>query len=137
MDRSVPDVTGMSIDEAQSLLRTQGFSWRVIGDGSAVTNQLPSPNLVAAAESEIILYAGSEPTGNTEEMPDLTGLTYSVARQRLGYYGLFIRSDNGSTADSSTIVVARQSIAPGTQVDHGTIVTVSLVDTDSSVYGLF
>ena len=70
-------------------------------------------------------------------MPDLTGLTYSVARQRLGYYGLFIKNAGNKMDDSQFVVVSRQSIAPGTEVAHGTVVEVTLVDMDSSVYGQY
>lgn len=137
MDRSVPQVTGMSLDEAKGQLAAQGLSYRVIGDGGTVTMQLPSVNTVVAAKSEILLYAGSEPSESLEEMPDLTGLTYSVARQRLGYYGLFIKNTGNKMDDSQFVVVSRQSIAPRTEVKHGTVVEVTLVDMDSSVYGQY
>ena len=137
MDRSVPNVTGMDISQAQAALSAQGLSSRVIGGGTEVTTQLPSANSVVAANSEIILYAGSQPSEELEEMPDLTGLTYSIARQRLGYYGLFIKTDSNRLDDSETIVVSNQSVEPGTQVEHGTVVEVSLIDIDSSVYGRY
>ena len=135
MDRSVPQLIGMTLDEAKGLLAGQGRSFRVIGGGGAVTMQLPSVNTVVAAGSEILLYAGSEPSKSLEEMPDLTGLTYSVARQRLGYYGLFIKNAGNRLDDSQFVVISRQSIDPGTEVEHGTVVEVTLVDMDSSVYG--
>ena len=137
MDRSVPQVTGLSVGEAQALLSSQGLGFRVIGEGGEVTMQLPSVNTVVAANSEILLYAGSEPSESLEEMPDLAGLTYSVARQRLGYYGLFIKNGSNKLDDSQFVVVSRQSIEPGTEVEHGTVVEVTLVDMDSSVYGQY
>lgn len=137
MDRSVPNITGMSLDEAKAVLSQQGLGYRVIGNGAEVTMQLPSANLVVAANSEIILYAGSEPSDSLEEMPDLTGLTYSIARQRLGYYGLFIKTDSNRLDDSETIVVSKQSIEAGTEVEHGTVVEVTLVDIDTSNNGLY
>ena len=137
MDRSVPNVTGKAVLEAQGILSAQGLSSRVIGSGGEVTMQLPAANTVVAAGSEIILYAGAEPSGETEEMPDLTGLTYSVARQRLGYYGLFIKTSSNRLEGSETIVVTGQSIEPGTEVEHGTVVEVTLVDMDASIYGRY
>ncbi len=137
MDRSVPDMVGKSPMEAQGILAAQGLMCRVIGSGGTVTTQLPAANSVVAANSEIILYADSEPSEELEEMPDLTGLSYSIARQRLGYYGLFIKTDSNRIDGSETIVVSKQSVEAGTLVEHGTVVEVSLIDTDSSVYGRY
>lgn len=137
MDKTVPSMIGLSVEEAQGMLSSQGLGYRVIGSGGQVTMQLPSSNTVVAAKSEIILYAGSDPSDSLEEVPDLTGLTYSIARQRLGYYGLFIKTDSNRFDDSESIVVTKQSIEPGTEVEHGTVIEVSLVDTDSSVYGRY
>ncbi|MGN1002990.1 MAG: penicillin-binding transpeptidase domain-containing protein [Oscillospiraceae bacterium] len=137
MDRSVPNVTGLSVEEAQRVLSEQGLGYRVIGTSGTVSTQLPAANSVVAAKSDVILYAGEEPSPDLEEMPDLTGLTYDIARQRLGYYGLFICTDSNRFDESSTIVVSQQSVEPGTQVEHGTVVSVTLVDTDNSVYGRY
>lgn len=137
MDKTVPNLSGMTVSEAQAALTDQGMTCRVIGTGDTVTGQLPSANSVVAAGSELIVYAGTEPGSQQETVPDLTGLTYSIARQRLGYLGLFIKTDSHRIADSNTIVVSSQSVAAGTAVEHGTVVSVSLVDTDSSVYGRY
>ena len=137
MDKSVPSVVGMTVEQAQDAAARQGLGYRVIGEGTEVTYQLPEANSVVAAQSQMIFYCGAEPSAETEEMPDLTGLTYSIARQRLGYYGLFIKTNSNRIADSDTIVVSKQSIESGEQVEHGTVVEVTLVDTDASVYGRY
>ena len=137
MDKSVPSVVGMTVEQAQDAAARQGLGYRVIGDGTEVTYQLPEANSVVAAQSQMIFYCGAEPSAETEEMPDLTGLTYSIARQRLGYYGLFIKTNSNRIADSDTIVVSKQSIESGEQVEHGTVIEVTLVDTDASVYGRY
>ena len=132
MDRSVPDLTGMTVSEAQYALERLGLSYRSYGDGAKVTMQLPAANSTVAAKSQIVLYADREPPAEQTEVPDLTGLTYDIARQRLGYDALFICTGSHSVTDSQTVVVARQSIAPGENVDFGTVVEVSLVDTDAN-----
>ncbi|MBE6914188.1 MAG: PASTA domain-containing protein [Ruminococcaceae bacterium] len=130
LDRSVPDLTGMTTFEAQSLLEGMGLSARCYGEGNKVTMQLPAPNSIVAAQSQIVLYADREPPDEPTEMPDLVGLTYDLARQRLGFDALFICTNSRSATDSQTVVVSRQSIAPGEMVEFGTVVEVSLVDTD-------
>ena len=107
-----------------------GGSARCYGEGNKVTMQLPAPNSIVAAQSQIVLYADREPPDEPTEMPDLVGLTYDLARQRLGFDALFICTNSRSATDSQTVVVSRQSIAPGEMVEFGTVVEVSLVDTD-------
>ena len=137
IDRSVPKLVDMSLAEAEAALEAQNLTYRVIGPGSTVTMQLPAANSVVAAQSQIVLFADGTPSEDLEEVPDLTNLTYSIARQRLGYLALFINTDSNSVSDSQTVVVTRQSIPPGEKVEHGTVVTVSLSDTDASMNGQY
>ena len=137
MDRSVPNVTGLPVSVAQRQLEEQGLTYRVIGDGAEVTLQMPDANSVVAAKSQIVLFADRSPSEDLEEVPDLTGLTYDIARQRLGYQALFINTDSHSVSDSQTVVVARQSVAPGEKVAHGTVVRVTLADNDASINGRY
>ena len=65
-----------------------------------------------------------------ELMPDLTGMTYSMARQNLGGLALYIKA-SGPITDSTAVVVTNQSIAAGTSVEHGTIVEVTVADTSN------
>lgn len=134
MDRAVPNVEGMSISAARSALSDAGLSCRVIGEGGAVSGQLPAANTVIASGSEIIVYAGAEPSGDLEEVPDLRGLSYETARQRLSYYGVYLRTES-SVTDAAGQVVSAQDIEPGTLVEHGSVVTVTLVDADDSMLG--
>ena len=137
MDKSVPNVTGLSTAEAAAQLTELGFDSRVVGAGDQVTNQLPAKNAVVAAGTQIILYADAEPSAEAEEMPDLTGLSYSIARQRLGYYGLFIKTDTMSRIDAEHMLVTSQSVPAGEEVEHGTVIEVSLTDGDSSMDGRY
>ena len=137
MDRSVPNITGLPVSVAQRQLEELGLTYRVIGDGAEVTLQMPDANSVVAAKSQIVLFADRTPSEDLEEVPDLTGLTYDIARQRLGYQALFINTDSHSISDSQTVLVARQSVAPGEKVAHGTVVRVTLADTDASINGRY
>ncbi|HHU23329.1 MAG TPA: PASTA domain-containing protein [Clostridiales bacterium] len=128
MDKTVPNLKGMTLEEARAVLMNMNLDMRVIGSGAVVADQLPHANAVVAAQSQIIVYADGEASEDTETVPDLTGLTYSVARQRMGYYGLFIKNSSGIIADSESVLVSKQSIEPGTMVKHGTVVEVTLVD---------
>jgi stage V sporulation protein D (sporulation-specific penicillin-binding protein) len=136
MDKSVPSIMGLTVEQAQQTLTDAGLSYRIIGSGGTVTNQLPSASSVVAANSEIIVYADAEPSGETEKMIDLTNLTYDIARQRLSYYGLYIKTSS-SVTDANSQLISAQNIDVGTEVAHGTVVEVTLVTDDSSILGKY
>ncbi len=134
VDKSVPDVKGVEVNEALSKIQQGGFTSRVIGTGATVTAQIPAANSVVAAGSQIIVYCGAEPSGGMETMPDLTDMTYSLARQHLGAYALYIRAA-GPITNPESVVVISQNVAPGTQVEHGKVVEVTVVDNrDKGIY---
>ncbi len=137
MDRAVPDVVGLSPEEAKKLLREAGLGCRVIGSGNAVNEMLPYAGSLVAAESEIILYAGESSEGESAEVPSLVGLSYAQARAVLASRGLFISTDSHRPADSGTIVVSAQDAKAGSFAALGSVINVSLVDTDESVYGIY
>ncbi len=136
MDKSVPNITGLSVEQAQRALVSAGLGYRVIGSGDTVTGQLPAANAVVAANSEVIIYAGAEPSNDLEAMIDLKDLPYDIARQRLSYYGLFLKTSS-SVTDPVGQLISAQSIPVGSEVEHGTVVEVTLVTNDSSMLGIY
>ncbi len=137
MDRAVPNVAGLSPEGAAQLLADAGFSSRTIGGGAAVTGQLPLADAQVAAGTTVILYADADVSPDRETVPELTGMTYQAARDLLGYYGLFVQTENGQLADADTVRVASQSLAAGTQAEHGTVIRVTLVNNDEGDYGRY
>ena len=133
-DKAVPELTGMSITQAKSALSESGLGCRVIGEGDTVTDQLPRAGAVIAAGSEVLLYAGQNPAPTTETMPDLRGLSYEAARQRLGELGLYLTAENGVT-DPAAQLVSAQSTAPGEELAHGSVVGVTLYENEASMLG--
>lgn len=134
MDRAVPDLTGMSLADARYALSQAGLSSRVVGSGETVSSQLPAANSVIASGSEVIIYAGSEPAAGAVSLPDLRGMSYSEARDALALYGLFLNTDS-SVTDAAGQAVSAQDISPGTEIERGGVVTVTLVDADDSMLG--
>lgn len=126
-DKAVPNIEGLSLDEAIARLTQDGFTFRTIGDGGTVTGQLPAANSIIAAESQVIIYCDASPSEGMATMPDLSNLSYSTARQRLGTSALFIRA-TGPVTDPSQIVVVSQSIPAGEQLEYGTVIEVSVID---------
>ena len=135
MDRAVPDVTGLSLAEAQSKLSEAGLGFRVIGFGGSVTSQLPAANSVIASGSEVLLYADAAPTGGGS-VPNLTGMTYSEAIRALAGMGMFVGSDS-SVTDADSQIVSGQDVRAGTQAGAGTVVTVTLYENDEELLGIY
>ena len=69
-------------------------------------------------------------------MPDLSYLTYRDARDVLAGLGLFV-STGSSVTSPETQSVLSQNIPEGTEVEHGTVVKVTLVTTDTSMLGQY
>lgn len=136
MDKTMPDVKGMSLTEAQIAVTNAGLTCRVIGDGDTVTDQLPVAYSIIADGSQVILYAGTEPSAEQEAVPNLIGYSYTDAALILSWYGLFVRTDS-SVTNPDLQMVSTQSIAEGEMVDHGTIVNVTLVSGDTSMQGRY
>ncbi|MCD7844365.1 MAG: PASTA domain-containing protein [Oscillospiraceae bacterium] len=116
--------------EAEAALEELGLDYRVVGEGTAVTAQLPKANSTVAAGSEIVLYCGEEASAEQVEMLDLTGLDYETARIRMGWYGLYVKAE-GTLLESGTVTVVKQSVEAGEMVDVGTVVTVTLSDSSN------
>ena len=137
LDRAVPSLTGLSLEEAAKRLKETGFACRVIGDGVSVTDQLPLAGTVVAAGTTVILYADAFVSPERESVPDVTGYLYDEARDELNRYGLFLRSDSTILADSATVRVAFQSVPAGESVPHGTVIEATLVNADDTTYGRY
>ena len=124
-DRGVPDVLEMKITDAAKTIEDAGMRFRVIGEGDTVTKQLPAAHSVIAAGSEVILYADEDPSNNKEKMIDLIDYDYVTAREKLSQIGVFI-STSSPVSSPDTQLITSQSIGEGEEVEHGTIINVTL-----------
>ena len=70
---TVPDVIGMDETEAGELLAEKTITYRVVGSGSVVTDQLPVAGSQVPGNSQIILYMGAEKQATRVEVPDFIG----------------------------------------------------------------
>ncbi len=130
---NVPNVRSGSVAEAKAELEKQGFGVKVVGTGDTVTDQAPKGNLKVAAGTTVILYAGTEKPDNMVTVPDMVGKTYKAAKQYFEAFGLFVKLAGVTPTDSNTIVVQRQSVAPGETVSFGSVVEIGLIDNDETI----
>ena len=129
MDTTVPNVIGMSVEEAKSKLTERGLSCKVSGDGATVTDQTPAGGAIIPGKSAVILYAGADKSTAKCKVPHLIGKTPSEANTAATGAGLFIRFSGTTGSESSAVRVLSQSIEAGTEVEAGTVITVQLGDT--------
>ena len=129
----VPNVRGISLDEATEQMEARGLKVRVVGGGETITDQAPAGNMKIAADSTVVLYAGAEKDRENVYVPDMVGKSYTAAKQYFEAYGLFVKTAGVAPSDSSTIVVQRQSVTPGERVSFGTVIEIGLIDNDKTI----
>ncbi len=132
----MPACVGLDLPEAAEKLKAAGLRFRTIGGGSTVTNQLPAAGTALAADTEIILYFDADISPDLETMPELTGMSLEQARDTLSYYGLYLTT-RSSVTDSARQTVSSQSAAAGTAMCHGSVVEVTLIDSDEGLLGRY
>ena len=121
---TVPYVVGMNKDEAAEKLSGYGFaSYRVVGDGEAVTDQTPAGGAIVPTGAEIILYMGAEKSNELCTVPNVVGMSADEANRALVNAGLIMKATGSSGRGTKAI---SQSLASGTEVNAGTVVTVQM-----------
>lgn len=129
MDTTVPNVIGLTVEQAKSKMQERALSCRVVGDGGTITDQTPAGGAIIPGKSVVILYANESKPTDKCVVPQLVGKTPSDANTSATAAGLFIRFSGTTGSESSSIRVLSQSIEAGTEVGAGTVVTVQLGDT--------
>lgn len=136
IDRAVPDIVGLSLSDAEEKLGDEGFEYRILGNGSTVTDQLPVSGAVIAEGSTVIIYADRAPSAENEIMPDISGMSYREANEVLSTYGLFIRS-SALIPEPDELEISIQSVKSGNRVKPGTVIEVTLLTSDDSMLGRY
>ena len=131
-----PYITGWSISAAQKYAASEGFDVEIVGSGTIVRDQSPAAGVkVENSRAKIILYTESNATPEMVTVPDLSGKTAVAANETLANRDLNIRIQGTNNYLSGTGAVAiSQSHAPGTQVEKGTVITVTFRNKEDMDY---
>lgn len=124
VDVPMPSVTGISVDNAKTELEKKNLKYRTIGQGDTVSRQVPAARASIPGGSTVILYLGDAVPDSTNEVPDVTGMTYEGAKNALERAGFFMRASGVSTYYSNTTTAAGQSVSPGEAAAVGTVINV-------------
>ena len=127
----VPDVVGKTEDEARSALEGAGFKVTAVQkeDASAkpgtVLAQNPTDGATAARGTQVTITIATEPTA--VEVPDVVGATQNNATATLSGDGLkVVVKDAPADSPDGDGVVQAQSPDPGSKVDRGSTVTITV-----------
>ncbi|MBQ9087011.1 MAG: PASTA domain-containing protein [Clostridia bacterium] len=127
---TVPNCRKYTLTEAIARIEAAGLDYTVVGEQSAdavVTSQSPAPyTKVEKSSGRVILYLGDASPSEDVEVPNLIGKNAVQANALLMGCGLNVRIVGSSGVLSGTdTLVCDQSIAAGSMVAKGTVVTVT------------
>jgi len=130
---TVPDVTQLSLDDAEQLLERYGLRHEILDrranavfPANYIIDQAPSPLQIVKPNRKIYLTVNTE-VRPTAVVPDVVNMSLRNARIQIENYGFEV----GTTSYESSRfrnTVLRQSLAPGDTVDRGA--TINLVVSD-------
>lgn len=124
-DVKMPSAINLTVEQAASALGERNLSYRTIGDGTTVTAQIPAAGAAIPGGSTVILYLGGEAPEGTAMVPDVTGLSYAAAKDKLEAAGFFIRAAGASSYSTATKVLG-QSVAGGEVAALGAVINVQM-----------
>ena len=129
----VPPLVNWYATVAEDQAKLMGFEVEIVGSGAIVYAQSPAPGtLMESQNAKIVLYTEAEMEKPTVTVPDLLGKSAVSANEILANHGLNIRIEgtNNYMSGSGAVAVA-QSHAAGTEVERGTVITVTFRNEDA------
>lgn len=130
---TVPDVTKISLNEAEEILTTYGLRFEVNErranmsyPSNYVIDQNPAPNHIVKPNRKIYLTVNTAETPQVE-VPSVEHFSYRNAVIQLQNYGLELGSVSYESSRFKSVIL-RQSIAAGTMVDKGTKIDLVVSD---------
>lgn len=97
---NVPNLAGMTVDEASVLLDTAGLLIRFIGNGGEILNQIPQAGAKVTLHTQILAHLGGQAAQDGVIVPNLTGKTMREAGVILGWLNLRMNSSGSGVAVS-------------------------------------
>ncbi len=126
---AAPNVTGVSVEEAQEDAGDLGYDTLVLGSGETVIDQIPYEGSQIPAGGTIVLYTDNASLSKRETVPDFSGATLSNANDLAAMNNLQIEA-GGAAANSYAVMASGQDLMPGEKVRPGTVVKVTFIEID-------
>ena len=129
--KMLPDVRNKSISDAKNILKDAGFTVIISGDedenNTLITDQVPKPGIKLIENSKIYLYTNNNNVRESTTVPDFKGMHSAQVINSAQASDICIVFDGYGT-------VISQDISSGTEVEKGSIVTVTLQPESVSGY---
>ena len=120
---TIPDITNKTVTEAQKILASSNLQTKVNVSGNKdeilVTEQNPIAGTTVMSNAIVSIYTTENTVRTSVNVPDLSGLTLSQAKNSL-------KSKNLNITYEGTGKVSSQSVAANTSVEEGTVVHIVL-----------
>ncbi|MEW5786188.1 MAG: penicillin-binding transpeptidase domain-containing protein [Bacillota bacterium] len=115
----VPDLHGLTVNEAAELADSGGLLLRLVGEGNYIVNQTPKAGAKVPQQTHVVVYLGERESSatNAVSLPDFRGLTVREVGEVLSWLGL--RFDAAGSG-----IALEQEPASGTMLDPGAVVKV-------------
>jgi stage V sporulation protein D (sporulation-specific penicillin-binding protein) len=130
MDTEAPNVVGKSVAEAKNALTKSKLLSKVYGSGSKVVSQVPEPGKSIPKNGTVALFTDEASSDKTATVPKLTGMSLSQVNKAAADAGINISITGAALTGSTNPVSNSQSVAEGTKVSKGTVVTVGFIEKD-------
>lgn len=136
IDVETPNLVGMTIDQVTQRLNSSALSFRVVGEGSVVTDQVPAQGVIVPSSATMIIYMDEEKPTDTIVVPNILGKTATQAKEILEKSGLYLRATGVSALVSGTtdVKASKQSPSAGQTVTLGTIINVEFTDNSDLIH---
>lgn len=115
--------SGLSVTEAEKLANSDGFNVTVKGEGTTVVAQVPAAGSKIPTGGTIVLYTDNDSIAEKVTVPNFIGYSLSDVNYIASYYGVNVSIKGAVSSGDSTS--STQDIAEGTQVNPGTVITVT------------
>jgi len=128
LDVKTPDVVGKAVAAAKVDLSKMKLTPKIYGSGDKVASQVPEPGKTIPQNGTVVLFTDDSSAGKTVTVPNLVGLSLSSANKTAAEAGVNISITGAALTNGTNPVSNSQSIAAGTKVAPGTVVTVGFIE---------
>ena len=127
VEYSMPDLMGLTQEQAAAELEERNLTYRVVGEGATVMDQLPAAGASVPGKSEVVLYFNQSAPTDLVTVPDFVTYNLNNANYLATTNGLYMLI-TGANKHDPNVTATYQDIPAGTQVPRGTMVTVEFTD---------
>ena len=128
LSTSAPSVVGKTLDKAKQQVTAKNLKAYVVGSGNTVVKQVPEAGKSLPRGGSVVLYTDEAPATGVK-VPNFKGMTISQANVAAANAGVNLLITGLSTTTGEARADS-QTVAAGSEVPRGTVVTVHFIYDD-------